>query len=239
MRERVGERYLVRVYQVHDHFSEIDFETLPNSFVLKVNHDSGSVILVRDKAKFDRGSAAAKVEASLRKPFGWDNGEWAYSYIEPKVFVEEFIESDMEGQPPDYKFYCVEGSVKFCHYIYDRSTDPKEQVISREGDDLATSLYPSFKLGQGFAKPDAWEEMISVAEELGKGFKYVRVDLYCTREGVKAGEMTFWPMAGLYKGKGQKVLGRLLEFDRTTFKPYLIPELEKTRSRFKIYPSEG
>ena len=236
VRERVGEKYLVKLYQVHNHFFQIDFDSLPDSFVIKTNHDSGSVILVRDKSTFDQKAAEVRIESAIRKPYGWLNGEWAYAYIEPKVFVEEYIGHNNLSHPPDYKFYVIEGRVKFCHFIYDRGFDPKEQIIDSDGNDLSTPLYPTFKLGSKFEKPNNWTEMIQVAESIGRDFKCVRVDLYTVKNQIYAGEMTFWPMAGHYKGEGQKKLGHYIDFDRSTFKPFLITKLEKERSRFDLYP---
>ena len=235
VRERVGERYLVSLYQVHDNFAQIDFDALPDAFVIKTNHDSGTVILVRDKARLDRPALKDRIEASLRKPYGREKGEWAYSYVQPKVFVEEIINLQSHKPPPDYKFYCVEGKVRFCHYIYDRGFETKEQTVDPDGNDLATELYAKFKLGTEFKKPQRWDEMISVAEQLGKDFKCVRVDMFCTDEHVYIGEMTFWPMSGHYKGEGQKKLGRLLDFDRTTYKPFLLPQLEAGHGRLNLY----
>lgn len=233
IRERVGEQHLINLYQVHNHFSQIDFDALPNAFVIKTNHDSGTVILVRDKSKLDRKAAEQQIEEALKQPYGWENGEWAYSFVTPKVLVEEFIEPENKMPPPDYKFYCVNGMVKFCHYIYDRGFDTKEQTIDPAGNDLATDLYPSFKLGTGFIKPSVWGEMIGVAERLGKGFKCVRVDLFCSNEHIYAGEMTFWPMAGHYKGEGQKTLGKYLDFDRETYKPFILSKLGKISVSFQ------
>ena len=230
VRERIGDQYLVKLYQICDHFSEIDFSALPKSFVIKANHDSGTVILVRDESELDYETAKARIETALEQPYGWLNGEWAYAYVQPRVLVEEFIAPENPKPPPDYKFYCVEGVVVFCHYIYDRGFDTKEQTVDPAGNDLATSLYPSFKLGCNFQRPESWDEMIKVAESLGRGFKCVRVDLFCTTNQIYAGEMTFWPMAGCYRGQGQQKLGRLLNFDRGTYKPFLLPELEKSRS---------
>ncbi len=227
VKERVDGKYLVNLYQVHDHFSQIDFDALPNAFVIKTNHDSGTVILVRDKAEFDYQAAEAKVETALTRAYGWLNGEWAYSYIVPKILVEEYINPQSDQPPPDYKFYCIDGVVKFCHFIYDRGTDTKEQTIDPEGNDLVTECYPRYKLGTDFRKPVQWSQLISTAEQLSKGFKFVRVDLFCSGDRIYAGELTFWPMAGLYKGDGQKKLGQLLNFDRTTYKPFLLSKLEK------------
>jgi hypothetical protein len=236
VREQVGEQYLVKLYQVHDHFVQIDFDALPNAFVIKANHDSGTVMLVRDKARLEKQVLEPQIEAALQKPYGRIKGEWAYLYVQPKVFVEEFINRQSPQPPPDYKFYCVDGKVKFCHYIYDRGFETKEQTVDPDGNDLATELYTKFKLGTGFRKPDQWDEMIRIAEQLGKNFKCVRVDQFCTDEHIYVGEMTFWPMSGHYKGEGQKKLGQLLDFDRTTYKPFLLPELEAGRSRFNLYP---
>lgn len=233
--ERIGDQYLVKLYQVCDHFHEIDFEKLPHSFVIKTNHDSGTVFIVNDKSTLDRQKVGAYVELALARAFGWLNGEWAYSYIVPKVFVEELIGEVNSAPPADYKFFCVDGNVKFCHFICDRGKDTKEQTVDRFGNDLATELYPAFKLSTEFKKPGRWDEMIAIAEQLSSGFKFVRVDMYFVDNRIYAGEMTFWPMAGFYKGEGQKVLGRLLNFDRASYRPFVLAELEKKVSRSSIY----
>jgi hypothetical protein len=229
--ERIGKEYLTKLYQVCDTFDQIDFGCLPNQFVIKTNHDSGTVILVRDKQKLDKSAAKARIESSLKQPYGWQNGEWAYAFVQPKISIEEFIEPDQAAPPADYKFYVVEGKVRFVHYIYDRGCNTKEQTISPSGDDLKTELYPSFKYGAAFQKPRCWEEMKYVAEKLGKGFKCVRVDLFSSQDKIYAGEMTFWPMFGCYKGDGQKLLGQLLNFDRKTFKSPIYISLRENKNR--------
>jgi len=133
----------------------------------------------------------------------------------------------MTNSLSDYKFYCIEGVVKFVHYIYDRGTNPKQQIVDPEGNDLETELSHRFKLGTGFKKPKKWNEMISVAEALSKDFKCVRVDLYYSSGSIYVGEMTFWPMAGCYKSEGQKKLGNFLDFNRNTWKPPILHQLDK------------
>jgi poly-gamma-glutamate capsule biosynthesis protein CapA/YwtB (metallophosphatase superfamily) len=218
VREKIGDEHLVKLYQTCDNFDQIDFSKLPNSFVIKTNHDSGTAVLVRNKAHLDLISTKKKIEDSLNRTFGWELGEWAYSFVHPKILVEQFIAPENSNPPPDYKFYVVEGRVKFMHFISDRGANTKEQTVSPMGADLATSLYPSFQLSNSFQKPACWDEMIQIAESLGKGFKCVRVDMFQQKGRVYVGEMTFWPMFGCYKGEGQKKLGALLDFDRTTFK---------------------
>ncbi len=236
VREKIGDQYLVKLYQTHNHFGQIDFDALPNAFVIKTNHDAGTVFLVRNKAQIDKKVLETRIEAALSKPFGWMKGEWVYSYIPPKVLVEELINPQDQKPPADYKFYCSEGKVKFITYIYDRGFEIKGQNIDPAGNDLKIQLQPRFKLGNNFKKPMQWDKMIQIAEQLSQRFKFVRVDLFYTGEYIYVGELTFSPVAGYCKGEWQKILGQLLDFDRTTYKPFLLPELEAECSRFSLYP---
>jgi hypothetical protein len=225
VRERIGDRYLLELYQVHDHFAEIDIDALPRSFVIKTNHDSGTVILVRDQATFGWGAAEKRVEQSLKEPYGWLKGEWAYSFITPKVFVEALVDPASDSPVADYKFMCSEGRAKICCYISDRGVDTKEQLVDIQGNDLKTGLSQAYKYGSGFIKPAAWDEMIWVAEQLARGFKFVRIDLYFSRGRIYVGEMTFWPMAGVFDGEARKTIDKYFDFDRSTYKPHIIPQL--------------
>lgn len=218
VREKVGNDFLLNLYQVHDHFEQIDFDSLPDSFVIKTNHDSGTVILIRDKCCFDKAAASARTENSLKRVYGRSNGEWAYSFIRPKVLVEEYIDSGSHHPPADYKFHCVDGRVLWLQYIYDRGSNTKECIVSLDG--CVTSLHFDRNMhhSEDFKKPAVWEQMLNCAGALSKGFKYVRVDLFENDGRVYVGEMTFFPLMGCYLGADQKQLGSLLDFDRTTFK---------------------
>jgi len=225
VQDKLGKGYTADMLQVGRQFTDIDFDDLPTQFVLKANHDAGSVRLIPEKVSIDRHELRNFFDAALSKKFGWEWGEWGYRFIPPKIFAESFIETD-DGYPPvDYKFYCCDGRVRFMHFIYDRHISPKEQTIDVDGLDMKQSLYPSFPLGDAFTKPDDWQEMIRISEELSRGFKFVRVDLYRSSNGILVGEMTFWPMQGVYKGDGQRILGQMLDFDLTTFKPPIVNSL--------------
>lgn len=219
VQSRLGSGFLPSVYQAVSTYGELDVEKLPNSFVLKTNHDSGNVVVVRDKARFDKNSAEERFTWALGRVHAWEEGEWAYAFIEPKLFAEELLLGRGSQPPPDFKFYVVEGKVRFMHYIYDRATDPKEQTVDADGRDLRIALYPHFKLGHDFRRPENWDELLHVAENLGKPFKCVRVDLYNIGTKIFFGELTFWPMGGFYQGSGQVEIGKFLDFDRSTFRP--------------------
>lgn len=227
VRERVGERYLLTLYQVHDHFAQIDFSLLPNSFVIKTNHDSGTVVLVPDQNRFEPTEMEGKIDKALSKPYGWLKGEWAYSYIKPKILIEEYIEPETEAPPPDYKFHCVDGKVRWLQYIYDRGNSTKEQIVDVSGEGLDIYFDENFQQGEGFKKPDTWDKMMATAEKLSEPFKYVRVDMYSVGGSVFVGEMTFFPMSGCYHGDGQKKIGRFLDFDRMSFRPPIYKNIKK------------
>jgi hypothetical protein len=228
--ERVlGPGHTPDILQIHERFSQIDFDRLPDRFVIKANHDSGSVMLVTDKGAVDHEKTGRHFDRALSRVFGWEAGEWAYRFIVPRLCVERMIETDDGEAPADYKFFCSDGRVKFVRYISDRYTGYKRQTIDPDGCDMQLSLDPAGKEGFDFRKPENWSEMIAAAEALSRGFKFVRVDLYLSRSRILVGEMTFWPSAGIYLGDVQKKLGLLLDFDRTTFQPFLIPQLLASR----------
>ncbi|RTL54729.1 MAG: hypothetical protein EKK40_02785 [Bradyrhizobiaceae bacterium] len=225
----VGPFNVPQLYQTVRRFSEIEFSTLPPHFVIKTNHDSGTGILVKDRPTETLiETFRPRLERALaNKTFGWDKGEWAYRFIEPRILVEEYLSPQSHDAPPDFKFFCIEGNARFCHYIRDRYTNPKEQVVDLDGNDLGQSLNPEFKLLSDFVKPDNWLKMIEMAESVSREFKFVRVDMYNIDGRIAVGEMTMWPQAGMYRGNGQKVLGELIDFDLTTVRPPILHLLLK------------
>lgn len=180
--------------------------------VLKVNHDSGGVELVPNKPFILDKARFHKLKKRLQYKFGDISGEWPYKYVEPKMFVEEFIDFDGK-RPDDYKFYCVNGKVKFCHFIYGRDNGiPFEKLVDRNGVNLGINLHPKFIYGcESFMTPVNWQRMINVCETLSVDFPLVRVDLYSVRSNIYFGEITFFPQSGTYIGEGQKEIYSLME----------------------------
>jgi len=100
VKERIGEGYLPELYKVSDSYSGINFDLLPSSFVIKTNHDSGTVVIVKDKTLLDHTNVELKIKESLSKSYGWDLGEWAYSFVKPRVFAEELLGFEDPVAPP-------------------------------------------------------------------------------------------------------------------------------------------
>lgn len=220
--KNAGPQYLAQIFAIWEHPGEVKIGDLPDQFVLKTNHDSGSVWPVKDRRALDWDRLCKDLRQSIQKTdYGKDKGEWCYQHIPPKLFAEEYLEVN-SPEMPDFKFHCCLGEVRFVQYIYNRNGKvPKEIILAEDGKALDILLDDHFEQGCGINLPSTWNDMIHVAQNLSKPFKYVRVDLYSTSTGVKFGELTFYPRNGNYRGCGQKKIGGFIDIDRsTTLPPY-------------------
>lgn len=227
---RLGTGYCPQIYQIAERFDDIAFESLPERYVIKTSHDWGRAIVVNSRMPLDKEAARQNLTAALQREFGRERGEWAYRFIKPRILVEEFIDCGTGRPPPDFKFICVDGSIKFVHFLSDRDNGLKEQVIDIDGHDMGTPFLSYIPYGSDFTVPPNWYEMKSCAEKLSKGWKLVRVDLYYAHGKVYVGEMTFFPGGGAYPGAGQRELGQLLDFDRSTVMPIISHSLDAETS---------
>ena len=214
---RIGADCLREVFQVASSVDDIQFAALPRIFVAKTNHDSGSVYPVSDRRSWRR--AKRRLRRKLRRPYGMKDGEWAYSYIVPRVFAEEW----MEGPIVDYKFHCCDGRICWVQIISERSSGrPREANVDENHAALGLHLDGEFICDTAPPeKPVSWSEMCEVARLLSRGFKYVRVDLYQYRDKPSFGEMTFWPRAGKYATSDEGAFGELLDIDTTSRRPMI------------------
>ena len=219
VRAVLGDGYVPETLAVGASVRDVDLAQLPDRFVLKTTHDSGSVWLVPDKRSFDAAAATRFFDAAVAARYGGDKGEWAYAHVTPRVFAEAWVDAGSDGPPADYKFHCVEGRVAFVQFIDGRDATPRESLADRDGRPLPDHLNPENGRGPAFRRPGAWSDLVDVAESLADPFKYVRVDLYLSRNQPVVGELTFYPKAGFFRGSGQRHLGRFLTFDVTTFRP--------------------
>lgn len=218
--------------------SDLDKTHLPDRFVLKTNHDSGGVIVFdgvnRKIDSFD--VCLQELKCRLKKKYGYLKGEWPYLFVNPQIYIEEYICAEPGKTPPDYKFHCSNGKVLWLQYIFDRnSSEPKEILVDADGIEMEVSLSHNLTPAKGFKIPDNWDQLIEVASKLSLGFKYVRIDLYCSNASILVGEMTFYPLAGCYKGQGQKMLGNRLIFDYKNTKPPVFCEMLKGRKFLSFF----
>ena len=194
-RSIVGDDYIIPTYGVWERFEDIDVDALPNEFVLKTTHDSGWVIVCKDKAKFDRNSAKKKVEESYKRNLYIYHREYPYKDLKPRVIIEKLMEEEGSTGLKDYKFFCFDGKVKMLFVATDRPVDTRFDFFDRDFNHL------SFRQGHPLAskpihKPEHFEEMIEVAEKLSQGIPHVRVDLYNINGKIYFGELTFFHFGG-------------------------------------------
>ena len=196
----IGEKYIIPTLGVWDSPDEIEWDSLPNQFVLKCTHDSGGLIICRDKTKLDIDAAKEKLRKSLKFDYYLSVREWPYKDVPRRIIAEQYI-SPTPGKSdlPDYKFFCFDGKVKALFVASERQT-PNEEVKFDFFD--ADFNHLPFRQGHDHAKvipsrPHYFEEMKSAAAKLSEGIPHVRVDFYETTEGVLFGELTFYHFSGI------------------------------------------
>lgn len=194
--EKIGEEYLIPLLGVYNSPEEIDYDTLPDQFVLKCNHDSGSVVICRDKSTFDKTAANKKLSYHLgRNLFYWGR-EWPYKLVKPCIVAEEFL-SELSGDVPDYKIFCFDGKPKVILLCADRfTTGLKENFYDTEWNLLPVKrpLFPN--TDYTVEKPGTLDEMLRLAEILAENKPFSRIDFYDVNGKIYFGEITFFPASG-------------------------------------------
>ena len=212
--EKIGEEYLIPLLGVYDSSEEIDYDILPEQFVLKCTHDSGSVIICRDKKAFDKDEANKKLSYCLSRNLFYWGREWPYKFVKPRIVAEKFL-SELSGDVSDYKFFCFNGKVKCFKVDFDRFTDHRANYFDPQGNllDCGEVVCPP-KFEHQVEIPKELEEMISLAERLAEGIPFVRVDFYDVDSKIYFGELTFFPATGFGRftdDKWDSILGDWLE----------------------------
>ena len=201
---------LPQCYGVWDKADDIDFDKLPNSFVLKTNHGCGKHIVVRNKTILDKKETINKINVLLQQTFSIR--EPHYKFIVPKVYAEEVIDDGNGGFPIDYKFMCIKGKPKTILVCSERDETLKKTLLSsytlewEKQDYLKHSKNP-----KEIKRPEHLEEMIRIAEVLSSDFDFVRVDLYDTPNGVLFSELTFTPHSGFLTYYSEDALVKMAE----------------------------
>ncbi len=198
IKNKLGVEFVIPSYGIWDHFNDIDFDKLPNQFVLKCTHDSGRFCICYDKSSFDINAARTKLEASLKNNFFWWTREWPYKNVKPRIIAEKFMYDDngCDGLT-DYKFFCFHGVPRMMYISKDVSAHPTTDFFDMEWNHLPFRLKdPNAKSVP--PKPELFEEMRNIAIKLSKDIPHVRVDLYVISGKIYFGEMTFFHNSGIF-----------------------------------------
>lgn len=194
----IGEQYIIPTLGVWEKAEDIEWDSLPNRFVLKCTHDSHSVIICKDKKSLDKKVVIDFLNSCLKRNLYWLAREWPYKNVKPRIIAEEFLESKDGEELIDYKFYCYGGKTQYFMYSEGEAThNPKNHKF---GMDLQSVDYlfkktPSIDEND-IVLPSNINEMIEIANKLCVGKPHVRVDLFNVDGKIYFGEMTFYSGAG-------------------------------------------
>lgn len=204
--ERIGEEYIIPTLGVWNRVEDIDWDSLPDQFVLKTTHGGGGcgVVVCSDKTNFDKAKAIKKLQISMQSNAGQSYREKPYLNVPRKIIAEKFmaerkVKVDAKvSDLPDYKFFCFNGKVKCFKIDFGRFVEHHANYYSPEGKLLPfgeKGLEPDPKHIE--IMPENLNDMIAIAEQLSDGFKFLRVDLYNIKGKIYFGELTFYPAAGM------------------------------------------
>lgn len=193
----IGEEYIIPTLGVWDKFDDINFDTLPDQFVLKCTHDSGGLVICKDKKHLDIAEAKRKIESSLQTDYYLSGREWPYKNVPRKIIAEEYKEDTRTGELRDYKFFCFDGNVKWLFIATDRQNreEPYFDFFDAEFNHLPMQHgHPNAPVLP--EKPKNFELMKELAAKLSHDIHHVRVDFYEVDGKVYFGELTFFHHGG-------------------------------------------
>lgn len=203
--EKIGTQYVIPTLGVWERFDDIAFDNLPNQFVLKCTHDSGGLVICKNKNLLDRNAARKVISKALKQNFYYKSREWPYKNVPPRIIAEKYME-DESGELRDYKLFCFDGEVKALFVATDRqnkNVDTKFDFFDRNFNHLPfTKGHPNADCPP--QKPIGYEKMVELAEVLSSGIPHVRVDFYEISGQIFFGEMTFFDNSGFVPFKPEK-----------------------------------
>lgn len=192
----IGDKYIIPTLGVWEKFDDIDFDALPEQFVLKCTHDSGGLVICKDKNKLDKRKAKKKIDSSMKRNFYYVSREWPYSQVRPRIIAEKYME-DTFGELRDYKLYCFDGVMKMIMIAHDRFSKSGTKTWYLDRDFNKIDIVWGHQSSEGnITKPERYDEMCALAEELSKGIPQVRVDFYLVDGQIYFGELTLFDGGG-------------------------------------------
>lgn len=194
----IGKEYIIPTLGVWEHFDDIDFDKLPDQFVLKCTHDSGGLVICKDKETLDKEKAKKQIEHCLKRRYFLNTREWPYKDVKPQIIAEKYMVDESGYELKDYKFFTFDGKVKAMFIATDRGSESEtcfdfydcnfEHLPFKNG-------HPNAK--KKIIKPENFDKMIELAEKLGKDIPHARIDFYNINGKIYFGEITFFHWSGL------------------------------------------
>jgi hypothetical protein len=195
----IGMEYLISLLGVYNNFSNIDFSSLPDQFVLKPNHTSGDVFICKDKSKINFKELKRDVDQWLKKNYFWLHREWPYKNVIPNIICEKYMVDESNIELKDYKIHCFNGIPRLIQVDFGRFSNHRRNLYTSDWNYIEASiLYPNDP-NTIIEKPENLDQLLDIAKNLSNPFPYVRVDLYLVKAKIYFGELTFHHGAGYEK----------------------------------------
>jgi len=199
--ETIGEAYFIPLLGVYNSYNEINFSALPNQFVLKPNHTSGDIYICKDKSAIDYVKLAKAVDTWLKRRYYWENREWPYKKVQPRIICEEYMVDESGVELKDYKIMCFNGEAKCCVVCANRASLHNVTMnyydMNWELMPFEHTSYPNS--GTLVPKPKDFDKMVEIAGKLSKDISFIRLDFYQTNKQLYLGELTLFPCSGYGK----------------------------------------
>lgn len=214
----IGQEYIIPTLGVWDKFEDIDFDILPNQFVLKPTHTSGDIFICKDKEKINHKKLKKMVNKWLKRNYYFIHREWPYKYIKPRIIAEKYMETNEQKELIDYKFFCFNGNPKVILVCSERfSSDNMCETWFDENWNFLDIIESNHRVNKKIKKPINFSQMMEFSKKLSRDIPFIRVDFYEINGKIYFGELTFFPAAGFEKFEPEewdKKLGNMLELPK-------------------------
>lgn len=216
----LGEEYIIPTIGIYNSFDEINFDEIPNQFVIKCTHDSSSVMICKDKKSFDFLECRKRINAALHKNYYYGGREWPYKNVKPRILIEKYMVDDKFQELRDYKFFCFHGKVRYFKIDFNRFTnhganyyDENKKIVS-----IGEVICPP-DFDKEIIFPKSLDKMIELSEKISSKIPFVRVDFYDVNGKIYFGEITFYPASGFGQftdSKWDEELGKLIDIRKVS-----------------------
>lgn len=194
--DKLGEGHIIPTLGVWDDFENIDFDILPEQFVLKTTHDSGGVVIYTGEKELDRDKLNKFFKRRLNRNYYWHGRQWAYKGVKPRIMAEPYMVDESGVELKDYKVFCFDGEPRMIHVDFGRFDNHQRNLYTTKWEYIPASIKYPTNPDRVIEKPEALDELLRCAKVLSEGMRHARADFYIIGTHVYLGEMT------LYHGDG-------------------------------------
>lgn len=220
IRECLGEEYLIPCLGIYDAWEDIDFDRLPDRFVIKCTHDSGSVEICRDKKSWDKAQAERNIKEALKRNYYKAYREWQYKDVKPRIIIEKYMTDDTDGDLKDYKVLCFNGSAELIEVHENRFVNGKEHTqtfYTRNWEKTGIVQKGAEPVQEDRKKPENLDEMLALSERIAANMCHARIDWYDIDSKLYFGEITFYDGSGFevfLNEEDEKKLGDMIDISK-------------------------